>query len=280
MQDGVRIESVPPSAEGYDVGRPDARASRRRTCPGCTTARSSSTAPTARPSAPAARSSSHDPQPLGHASRRRRPPGAPRRPAEGGAYAAAPPPRPAHAPAPARSRRILDPVLRDHAPPSTSRDHHHRRSWSTRPRSSTCCSSTPSSPPTGCWSPGTSSAASPSRSSTARASRTASEPHVAIVMPAFNEEDAIADSLRSLLALDYPADKLQIVAVNDCYRPSGLNAPTSAPCVRSGGGADGGGDLLADRRGLLGGRRLGHPSGARSPPRQRRTACRRRARRT
>jgi hyaluronan synthase len=41
------------------------------------------------------------------------------------------------------------------------------------------------------------------------------EPHVAIVMPAFNEEDAIADSLRSLLALDYPADKLQIVAVND-----------------------------------------------------------------
>ena len=34
-------------------------------------------------------------------------------------------------------------------------------------------------------------------------------------MPAFNEEDAIADSLRSLLALDYPADKLEIVVVND-----------------------------------------------------------------
>ena len=31
------------------------------------------------------------------------------------------------------------------------------------------------------------------------------EPHVAIVMPAFNEEAAIAQSLRSLLALDYPA---------------------------------------------------------------------------
>ena len=41
------------------------------------------------------------------------------------------------------------------------------------------------------------------------------QPRVAIVMPAFNEEEAIADSLRSLLALDYPAAKLQIVAVND-----------------------------------------------------------------
>ena len=41
------------------------------------------------------------------------------------------------------------------------------------------------------------------------------EPHVAIVMPAFNEEGAIAQSLRSLLALDYPAHKLQIVAIND-----------------------------------------------------------------
>jgi hyaluronan synthase len=41
------------------------------------------------------------------------------------------------------------------------------------------------------------------------------EPDVAIVVPAFNEQDAIADSLRSLLALDYPADKLEIVAVND-----------------------------------------------------------------
>jgi hyaluronan synthase len=41
------------------------------------------------------------------------------------------------------------------------------------------------------------------------------EPHVAIVMPGFNEEAAIANSLRSLLALDYPAGKLEIVAVND-----------------------------------------------------------------
>ncbi len=40
-------------------------------------------------------------------------------------------------------------------------------------------------------------------------------PHVAIVMPGFNEEEAIASSLRSLLALDYPAELLEIVAVND-----------------------------------------------------------------
>jgi hyaluronan synthase len=41
------------------------------------------------------------------------------------------------------------------------------------------------------------------------------EPHVAIVMPGFNEESAIADSLRSLLALDYPVEKLELVAVDD-----------------------------------------------------------------
>src|SRR4051794_41074337 len=41
------------------------------------------------------------------------------------------------------------------------------------------------------------------------------EPRVAIVMPAFNEEAAIARSLRSLLAADYPVDKLEIVAIDD-----------------------------------------------------------------
>jgi hyaluronan synthase len=41
------------------------------------------------------------------------------------------------------------------------------------------------------------------------------EPHVAVVMPAFNEGEGIAASLRSLLHLDYPAQKLEIVAVND-----------------------------------------------------------------
>src|SRR4030088_50389 len=32
------------------------------------------------------------------------------------------------------------------------------------------------------------------------------EPRIALVMPAFNEQHAIARSLRSLLAVDYPAD--------------------------------------------------------------------------
>jgi hyaluronan synthase len=41
------------------------------------------------------------------------------------------------------------------------------------------------------------------------------EPQIAIVMPGFNEEEAIADSLRSLLELDYPPEKLELVAVND-----------------------------------------------------------------
>src|SRR3954452_23890985 len=41
------------------------------------------------------------------------------------------------------------------------------------------------------------------------------EPRVAIVMPGFNEEDAIGRSLRSLLEVEYPVDKLEIVAVND-----------------------------------------------------------------
>ena len=41
------------------------------------------------------------------------------------------------------------------------------------------------------------------------------EPHVAVIMPAFNEEGAIARSLCSLLELHYPADKLEIVAIND-----------------------------------------------------------------
>jgi hyaluronan synthase len=41
------------------------------------------------------------------------------------------------------------------------------------------------------------------------------EPRVAIVMPAFNEEGVIAHSLRSLLALDYPVDRLELIAVND-----------------------------------------------------------------
>ena len=41
------------------------------------------------------------------------------------------------------------------------------------------------------------------------------EPTVAVVMPAFNEQDAVAASIASLLTVDYPPEKLEIVVVND-----------------------------------------------------------------
>jgi hyaluronan synthase len=41
------------------------------------------------------------------------------------------------------------------------------------------------------------------------------EPRIAIVMPSFNEQAAIGQSLRSLLALEYPVAKLQLIAVDD-----------------------------------------------------------------
>src|SRR5271170_60256 len=41
------------------------------------------------------------------------------------------------------------------------------------------------------------------------------EPPVAIVMPSFNEEGAIGASLCALLELDYPREKLELIAVND-----------------------------------------------------------------
>lgn len=41
------------------------------------------------------------------------------------------------------------------------------------------------------------------------------EPSVALVVPAFNEEDAIAASVRAILDLDYPQSKLEVVVVND-----------------------------------------------------------------
>lgn len=41
------------------------------------------------------------------------------------------------------------------------------------------------------------------------------EPTIAIVAPGFNEEEAVRASLNSLLDVDYPEDKLEIVAIND-----------------------------------------------------------------
>jgi hyaluronan synthase len=51
--------------------------------------------------------------------------------------------------------------------------------------------------------------------SAAAHSRMELEPTVAVVMPAFNEESAVGNSVRALLAVDYPEEKLQVVVVND-----------------------------------------------------------------
>ena len=42
------------------------------------------------------------------------------------------------------------------------------------------------------------------------------EPTVTVVIPMFNEGEAIKETLQSLLASEYPAEKLQIVCVDDC----------------------------------------------------------------
>jgi cellulose synthase/poly-beta-1,6-N-acetylglucosamine synthase-like glycosyltransferase len=45
-------------------------------------------------------------------------------------------------------------------------------------------------------------------------------PMVTVIVPCYNEERTIAGTLNSLLALDYPKDKLQILAVDDGSRDS------------------------------------------------------------
>jgi biofilm PGA synthesis N-glycosyltransferase PgaC len=40
-------------------------------------------------------------------------------------------------------------------------------------------------------------------------------PHVAVVVPCWNEESTIGGTVASLLALDYPLDKMEIILVND-----------------------------------------------------------------
>jgi len=42
------------------------------------------------------------------------------------------------------------------------------------------------------------------------------EPHVTILISAYNEEDVIADKILNSLQLEYPAGKLEIVVVSDC----------------------------------------------------------------
>ena len=40
-------------------------------------------------------------------------------------------------------------------------------------------------------------------------------PLVSVIVPAYNEEKTIGNTIKSLLSLDYPHDKLEIIAVND-----------------------------------------------------------------
>ena len=54
----------------------------------------------------------------------------------------------------------------------------------------------------------------PARSARARTRGTAT-PRVAIIVPCYNEADTIAATCDSLLALDYPKEKLEIILVND-----------------------------------------------------------------
>lgn len=49
-------------------------------------------------------------------------------------------------------------------------------------------------------------------------------PTVAIVVPCFNEEKTVAATVRSLLSLDYPKDKLSLVVVNDGSTDGTLDA--------------------------------------------------------
>lgn len=63
---------------------------------------------------------------------------------------------------------------------------------------------------------------------------TGQEPNIAIVMPGYNEQEAIGRSLSALLELDYPAEKLQLIAVND-----GSADDTLAEMRRVADGADG-----------------------------------------
>ena len=46
-------------------------------------------------------------------------------------------------------------------------------------------------------------------------SQDGAQPTVAVVMPAFNEESAIGTSVRALLAVDYPDEKLEVVVIDD-----------------------------------------------------------------
>ncbi len=50
------------------------------------------------------------------------------------------------------------------------------------------------------------------------------EPIVTVIVPAYNEEKVIKDTILSVLDIDYPKDKLEVVAVNDGSKDGTANA--------------------------------------------------------
>ena len=73
------------------------------------------------------------------------------------------------------------------------------------------------------------------------------EPAVTVIVAAYNEEPVIERRLENLLALDYPADKLELVVTSDAStdrthelveRLRGPRAPDRQPARRQGGGTE------------------------------------------
>ena len=58
-------------------------------------------------------------------------------------------------------------------------------------------------------------AAALARVRTRRVRKEAIEPHVTVIVAAYNEEPVIERRLENLLALDYPADRLELVVTSD-----------------------------------------------------------------
>jgi hyaluronan synthase len=56
-------------------------------------------------------------------------------------------------------------------------------------------------------------------------------PLVTVVVPAYNEGEIVASCIRSILASDYPADRLRVVAVDDGSRDDTWSWMTRASCI-------------------------------------------------
>ena len=57
-------------------------------------------------------------------------------------------------------------------------------------------------------------------------------PRVAIFVPSYNEEKTVAQTITSLLSLDYPHDKLEIIVIDDGSKDRGLSRKSFAKTQR------------------------------------------------